>query len=48
MLRAMAGMKILEVVNHRNPLGLGSPEEVILDRIRTAETSVPILKNAEK
>jgi hypothetical protein len=48
MLRAMAGMEILEVVNHRNPLGLGSPEKVILDRIRAAETSVPILENAEK
>ncbi len=43
----MAGMEILEVIDHRNPLGLGSPEEVILDWIRTAERSVPILKNAK-
>lgn len=37
MLGTVAGVKILEVVDHGDALGFSRPEEVFLDRVRTAQ-----------
>jgi hypothetical protein len=40
LLSTVGGGEILQVVHHRDPLGLGSPEEVVLDRVRASTRSV--------
>ena len=51
LLSTMSGLKVLQVVNHRDSLRLGSSKEVVLDRIRAVpkiSISVMWLKTSNK
>ncbi len=44
----MTSPKVLQVVNHRDSLRLGSPKEVVLDRIRALPNINIYVKTSSK
>ena len=45
LLRTVASPEILQIVNHRDPLGLSGPEEVVLDRVHACQRSASAAQN---